>query len=159
MNNNEIENGAKVLLVAGLTMEQWIAKETTKRQTTWWGESCEIEPVICSTVFGDGLQLAYLGTIDQRPNYWLIRIDSKTDLNADDFNFETLLEPLENEFGRHPDFVIDKYEFDKLKKANNSKVEDYENFEEYNISCAYPSVWWGGGHWGTVVNFGTGEIG
>ncbi len=98
--------------------------------------------------------MAYLGTIDQRPNYWLIRIDSKTDVEADDFNFEQLLEPLEEEFGRHPDFVIDEDEFNEMKAKNDEKLEYLDTFMEYKASCEYPVVWWGGGHWGCIANFG-----
>ena len=69
------------LLVAGRSMEEWIAHETRKRKNTFWEDEYEIEPVISETILGDGLQLTYVGTIYQRPNYWLIRIDSKTDLS------------------------------------------------------------------------------
>ena len=146
------------MLVAGRSMEQWIADETRKHKTTFWGEEYEIEPVIAETILGDGLQLAYLGTIDQRPNYWLIRIDSKTDLESDDFDFETILNPLEEEFGRHPSDWVDRDEFEAIKKAKgndtHSDLDRYDTYEEFESACAYPAVWWGGGHWGSIVNFG-----
>lgn len=145
------------LLVAGRSMEEWIAHETRKRKTTFWADEYEIEPVISETILGDGLQLAQVGTIDQRPNYWLIRIDSKTDLSSDEFDIEELLEILEDEFGRHPDCLVDKEEFEQYKRDKTEGyncLEDYDTFEEYESACQYPAVWWGGGHWGTVVNFG-----
>ena len=141
------------MLVAGRSMEQWIADETRKHKTTFWGEEYEIEPVIAETILGDGLQLAYLGTIDQRPIYWLIRIDSKTDLESDDFDFNTILDPLEEEFGRHPEMGwLTEEEFKGMKATG--ELDDYDTFEEYNSACKYPAVWWGGGHWGSIVNFG-----
>jgi hypothetical protein len=149
------------LLVAGLTMEQWIANETRRRKTTWWGQPCYIKPVIHSKIFGDGLQLAYLGTIDQRPQYWLIRVDSGLDLCADNFDYEKhLLEPLEDEFGRFPEtYVHDGHEFQKLKREGHWEISDYENYKDYLSSRQYPRLWWGGGHWGAVANFKTGECG
>jgi len=87
--------------IDGKTMQQWIEEETRERETTHWGQKSTIKPVIHSEIFGDGLQLCYLGTIDQRPNYWLIRIDSNIDVEAEDFDYEEiLLNPLEEEFGR-----------------------------------------------------------
>lgn len=145
--------------INGLSMNEWISKETTKRKTTFWGQKCEIEPQICETILGDGLQLAYLGTIDQRPNYWLIRIDSQTDLSSDEFDFEEILEPIEEFFGRHPGFIIDEEEFIERAASNDSELENFENFDDYNSSCEYPAVWWQGGHWGTIVNFGTDVVG
>jgi len=47
--------------------DKLIAHETRKQTASLWGKSIEFEPVLCSTIFGDGLQLVYLGTIDQRP--------------------------------------------------------------------------------------------
>lgn len=139
------------------SMEECIAHETRKRKTVFWADEYEIEPVISETILGDGLQLAYISTIDQRPHYWLIRIDSKTDLSSDDFNIEDLLEILEDEFGRHPGCAIDKEDFDQHKMDKTEGfgcLEDYDDYEEYESACEYPAVWWGGGFWGTVVNFG-----
>lgn len=142
-------------LIDGLSLEQWIEKETEERITTFWGSECITKPVIHPKIFGNGKQLCYLGTIDQRPDYWLIRVSSTLDLDADNFDFEKhFLIPLEEEFGRHPDFVIDKEEFDERKENNDDTVEDWDTFEDYESSCEYPHIWWNGGHWGTIVNFG-----
>ena len=146
----------------GKTMEEWISYETRKRTTTFWGRDFEIEPVICSEIQGDGLQLVWLSTINQRPDYWLLRIDSSTDIESDDFDEETLLWPLEAEFGCHPDCLLNEEEFYKALKDDNYKdsdIHNYDSFEEYDKACEYPSVLWGGGFWGLVVNFKTGESG
>ncbi len=141
--------------IEGMSMKEWILSETRRRKTTWWGSKCYIKPVICSKIFGDGLQLAYLGTIDQRPHYWLIRIDSGIDLQADDFDYEKhLLEPLEEEFGRFPEAGYISYsEYKQLKKKSTGCIHDYDSYKDYNNACKYPALYWGGGHWGTVVNF------
>jgi|GEM_PF-2290666 len=138
------------------SMEQWISEETKRRKTSWWGQACYIQPVIHTEIFGDGLQLCYLGTIDQRPDYWLIRIDSSIDVEADDFDYEKhLLCPLEDEFGRFPEtWVSDGREFQKLKRERHWEISDYENYKEYLSDRKYPRLNWHGGHWGTIVNKG-----
>lgn len=139
--------------VDGKTMEEWIAEETAERETTFWGQPCTIKPVIHSEVFGDGLQLCYLGTIDQRPNYWLIRIDSSIDVESPDFDFEEiLLCPLEEEFGRCEEYLSEE-EFNEAQKDSFSEAYKYDDYADYSSWLEYPHVSWSGGHWGTVVNF------
>jgi hypothetical protein len=134
-------------------MEQWIAHHTRRRTVTFWGDEYEIKPVLAETIIGDGLQLVKFSTIDQRPHYWLIRIDSKTDLFSNEFNEEEIILALEEEFGKHPECLIDETEFYKYKNEGK-RFEDYDTFEEYNNACKYPAVWWGGGHYGSIANFG-----
>lgn len=139
--------------IKGKTLEEWIAEETSERETTFWGDKFTIKPVLVDTILGDGLQLAYLGTIDQRPHYWLIRIDSKTDMEDEDFDYETILEPIEECCGRVPEEgYIDEEEFNEIK--NNIFMDCYESYEDYKEACEYPHVYWQGGHYGSIVNFG-----
>ncbi len=130
------------MLVDGLSLEEWISKETAPRIPSLWGQKYpEYCPYLCETVIGDGLQLVYLGTINNRPYHWLILIDSKTDVSSDDFDFEDILQPIEEECGSCED--------DSCERCQ-------ENGEEFE----YPNnISWSGGHWGMVVNFGTGEVG
>mgnify|MGYP006973006014 FL=1 len=142
---NEAENGnkSKPLLVAGLSLEQWIAKETAPRTPSLWGQKYpEYSPYLCKNVIGDGLQLVYLGTINNRPYHWLILIDSKTDVSSDDFDFEDILQPIEEECG------------------SCEGIDECESCQENGEECEYPNnISWGGGHWGMIVNFGTSEVG
>ncbi|MCE7039172.1 hypothetical protein [Dyadobacter sp. CY312] len=145
--------------IQGKTLEEWIESETSFKKVSLWGQSTEFVPVICSTILGDGLQLVYLGSTGQRPLYWLIRIDSETDINADDFDHEQLICTVEDDFGRHPGCILDEVEFEKHRSDIRYDLEGYDSFEEYEADCDYPHLWWDGGHWGLVVNFGDGEIG
>jgi hypothetical protein len=142
--------------IDGMTMKQLIAHETRRRKTSWWGQPCYIKPVIHPTIFGDGLQLAYLGTIDQRPNYWLIRVDSQLDLNADGFDYDGhLLQPLEDHFGRVPESGEVSYaEFKKYRKEDHYAFVDYDNYKDFLSEFRYPRLSWSGGHWGTIANYG-----
>ncbi len=112
-------------------------KETSLRTPSLWGvEHTEFSPYLCKTILGDGLQLVYLGTMNNRPYYWLIRIDSKTDISSDNFDFEYILQPIEEECGK-------------------CEGDGCETCKENGQYCQYPhNISWGGGHWGTIVNFG-----
>ena len=132
----------KHVLVAGLSLKEWISKETAPRIPILWGQKhAEFSPYLCENIIGDGLQLVYLGTINNRPYHWLILIDSKTGISSNDFDFEDILQPIEEECGRC--------------------IEDgCESCQENGEECDYPNnISWGGGHWGMIVNFGTGDVG
>lgn len=156
LNNQETPPAAKPLLVAGLSLEEWIAKETNPHYTRFWGDRILVKPVCAETILGDGLQLIYFGTIDQRPHRWYLRIDSNTDVYADDFNVEDILQTLEEEFGRIEHYGCSASEFRSLKKDG---YLDYETYRDYQQACKYPAVAWAGGHWGSVVNMVTGKVG
>lgn len=128
--------------IDGLTLSEWIQQETKPRILSLFGDDYpEFTPALCSTKLGDGLQLIYFGTIDQRPYHWLLFIDSKTDITDDDFDIEMILELLEDEFGRNAE-------------------KDYESEDDYmKNNFNYPMVDYQGGHYGLIVNFGTGETG
>lgn len=144
--------------VLGLSLQQWIELETKEQKGTFWGSPFSFKPLIAETILGDGRQLVYFGTIDQRPYYWLIRIDSKTDIESNDFDIEHLLDPLEDEFGTVPDPAwLDEEEFNEAKA--NHKLQEYDDFEDYDSSCQYPKIYYGGGHYGLIVNMVTGQVG
>lgn len=108
-------------------------KELTKKQTvSLWGDEIEFTPEIASEIIGDGKQILQITTISQRPQFWLIRIDSKIDIECDEFDIEQFVEKLEEEFGR----------------ADN---EEFENSDKETIDF-YPSIYWDGGLWESVYN-------
>ena len=145
-------------IVNGKNIKQWIEQETKEITVSFWGAETTFFPVLCEPIFGDGLQLVYFGTIDQRPYYWLLLIDSKTDIMSDDFDIETLLEPLEECFGKSPHDYITQEQFEK-ERENNFELQEYENYEEFESNFEYPMVWYSGGHYGLIVNMVTGEVG
>ena len=154
---NENTAIGNVLLVAGLSIEEWIEKETAQRLAKLWGEGVEFSPALCDKIIGDGLQLVYLATIGQRPYYWLIRIDSKTDIESDDFDFEDILQPLEECFGMREKYISEN-EFQQLKADGDEECNICETYEEWlESNWNYPVIGWDGGHWGLVVNMVTGK--
>lgn len=141
--------------VNGMTIEEWIKKSTAPREISLWGEvyDKEFEPPVVSKIQGDGKQLIYFGTIDQRPRWWLLRIDSGINIE-DDFDTETFFyEPIEDEFGRQDEWV---YEEDFPKSEFS---EYYDSYQDYLDENNFPKMEYNtsGCHWGVVVNMVTGE--
>ena len=97
------------------------------------------KPVCCKKIIGDGMQFVFLSSIDHRPHAWYVRIDSATDIEADNFDAESLIFAVEDEFGSYDD------EEDCLFNG-----EEYREWE-------YPLMDWSGGSWGLKYNCKTGE--
>jgi len=113
-------------------IDDFIKNETSKHIEYLWGQECVVEPVIIDEIHGDGLQLIYWGTIDQRPNYWILRIDSKTDIDSDNFNQQ-----------------------DELYFMVTDQWGSYEPGEYEIEECEYPMVVdTMGSFWGILKNFG-----
>lgn len=118
-------------------IRKFIRKETSLTTAKLWGEPLTFKPALCPTVLGNGLQFIYVGTIDQRPAYWIMRISSKTDIDSSNFDAEQLIEILEDCFG----------------KISDDSFESEDELLENNIH--FPAVYaTGGWHWGLLKNFG-----
>ena len=53
-------------------------RELLKPQhTEHWGSWYDFTPVLLDKVYGDGKQLLMLFPINERPRYWVVRVDSK----------------------------------------------------------------------------------
>ena len=119
------------ILTHNASMIEWIEWETRERKVEIWGEFKTIKPVLSKKIVGNGKQLIYIGTTDQRPNKWLIKIDGNTDVSSDIFEIDEYLEILEDEFGRA-----------------DENDEDIFNA----IDKLYPAVLWSGGYWVSLFN-------
>lgn len=54
-----------------------IASWTAMRTVKFWGQDCKLEPVFITPHMGDGEQLIAITPLNTRPNYYLIRVDSR----------------------------------------------------------------------------------
>lgn len=72
-----------------------------KPQTTeHWGEVCKFKPELLDKVYGDGKRLLQLFPINERPRYWVVRVDSAC--GRDDELYEILddiYEQIDEQFG------------------------------------------------------------
>lgn len=143
--------------VKGMTLEEWIQKETAPRKISLWGSTVQDDfvPELVGYINGDGQQLIYFGTIDQRPRWWILRIDSNININ-DDFDTESLcFEPIEEEFGRCDEWVSEE-EF-----PDSEYSEYYSSYDDWIENNKFPKMEYNtsGCHWGLIVNMKTGEYG
>lgn len=84
------------------TMEEVLANEQREIIKKLWGtESTPFKPFLLDKRFGDGLQLVYFGTLDDRPYHWLALVDSSTDI--EDIDPEDIYQAIEDECGTYED--------------------------------------------------------
>ncbi|WGU68222.1 hypothetical protein QIU19_13305 [Capnocytophaga canimorsus] len=158
--------------INGKTIDEFIEMITQERTVSFWGDQYTFTPVVCPKIIGDGQQIIYFGTIDQRPFWWYVRIDSKTNVESEDFNHEDIVDLLEDYYGVC-DPELSEAEFEEIKQKGRDFCEEmypadyylYDRIMEaesynkwYDEYTQYPRVEYSGGHWGLATNFGTGEI-
>ena len=82
-------------------VEQYLSEQSKPREVELWGRKSIITPAIPEGQIGDGLQIMKFTPIDTRPNYYIIRVDSSYDIDAEDNTdmHEEILQLLEDTFG------------------------------------------------------------
>ena len=88
-------------------MEADLKHRVEKRhRTRFWGRTYMVKPRLVDEIFGDGKKLFGIEPLNSRPNYYVIRGDSKWDVSnwADGEtigqHIEEILESIEEQFGR-----------------------------------------------------------
>ncbi|QDC37063.1 hypothetical protein [Sphingobium fuliginis] len=65
------------------------------------GDSGPMTPYVCEASFGDGLHLLTISTINQRPNYHVVRVDSTWERDDTIYeNIDDVIYAIEDECGR-----------------------------------------------------------
>jgi hypothetical protein len=139
----------------GKTMFEYIREMRGPLTLSIWGEKCEdtFSPVLVPEILGDGMQLITIGSGCQRPYFWLVRIDSQTDIRDCHFSPEPIIEAIEGEFGHAPWWV----DGEEAYKNDIDLVERYETYTEYMDAYnepQYPAIKWDGGHYASIANVG-----
>lgn len=131
-------------------IQELIKQECRRRKSSLWGQECEIEPRLVSEIIGDGVHVVYLQTLDCRPDYYVLRIDSKMNID-DSFDPEILLEAIEEEFGNAADYNEDYISGEY--KVRRWDADDNEPWEDATV-IDFPVLSTGNGYsWGTIKNF------
>lgn len=118
-------------------INKFLAKEQEETEAQLWGEPVKFKPYLLEQIFGDGMKLIYFGTLDDRPYWWLVRVDSHAEENGvwENFDEEEIYRAIEEECGFHDDGWGDDDE------------------EEY----AYPVIESNSSaHWGLIADFAKG---
>lgn len=97
-------------------------EETT---VSLWGSKVTFKPYLLEKIFGDGMKLIYFGTIDDRPYWWLVRVDSNAKIDKPlEFDSEAIYEAIEEECGCWvPDDTaeVDGYGYDEDGTCHSGK--------------------------------------
>ena len=81
-----------------------VRRELRRHKTRFWGKNYIITPRLVDWIQGDGLQVIYFMPLNTRPNYYVVRIDSRIAL-SDEGSFrylvlDDLYDAIEEQFGR-----------------------------------------------------------
>lgn len=135
-------------LINGLTKEQILSNIQRETESSLWGEEVKFKPYLLKQTFGDGEQLIYFSTLDDRPYFWYVLVDSHIDV--DDLDEEELYQAIEEECGGFDrDYAITHVCHNACIECDHCK--DYEDSEYPAISNDSSP------HWGFMCNFRTGE--
>lgn len=129
-------------------IDKILAYEQEEIEPELWGEKYpKFKPYLLEKKFGDGQLLIYFGTCDDRPYWWLVRVDSKEKIDDPlEFDSEAIYEAIEEECGGWiPDYTaeIDDDGYDEYGECHRG---------EYPMIISDSSE-----HWGPIANFKTGE--
>lgn len=76
-----------------------------RRKVHFWGSNYVITPRLVNWIHGDGLKVMRFQPLNTRPDYYVLRIDSKMETDSDEFHdlLDTIKEEIEDQFGRARD--------------------------------------------------------
>lgn len=80
-----------------------LAKFIRARKVSFWGHDYMVTPRLLDYVEGDGLLVIHLTALDTRPDYYVLRVDSKWgDLDDDAWHdhLDEIWDDLEDQFGQ-----------------------------------------------------------
>ncbi len=91
------------------TMDTLRSRIERRRAARLWGQKHFITPRLLTMIFGDGKKVIWLSSINVRPAYWVVRIDSswciencwhpKDELKEPSEWLENVYQAIEEEFG------------------------------------------------------------
>lgn len=126
-NKDLTSNDAKPMLYAvssGKSLNEVMNDLCKEYQPKLWGEKYpKFEPRVCKTKLGDGLQLIWFQTSDQRPYWWWVFVDSKWEMSEEDYTLQ-VYDLIEDEFGSIPE----------------EDDEDYNEEDYGDVMKCYPMI-------------------
>jgi len=75
-----------------------------RRKCTLWTKPYMVRPALVKRHFGNGLRLLGLSPIMHRPNYYLVWVDNRWDIDGDELRdaLDSIWEAIGDEFGSRP---------------------------------------------------------
>lgn len=124
-------------------IKQKIEELTKPEIVRFWGVDYDRQIAVCPEKLGDGLQLIGLSCNNTRPHWYILQIDSKTDMDNENLDVESFCEAFEGSFGRNECLNEDKGE------CSDNCMCDLD-FPVTSFDAGYE--WW------LIENFGVEEL-
>ena len=125
--------------------KRYLLKEQEETTQSLWGNEVTFKPYLVKKKFGDGMCLISFGCLDDRPYYWLVRVDSKLfQTNIEKLDFEAIYRQIEEECGYYDEFEED---------------EDMQDLDcdEIREMYPYPVISrWSSAHWKIIADLRNG---
>lgn len=126
-------------------IEQFLKQEQEETTESLWGCEVTFKPYLLQQVFGDGMILIYFSTLDDRPYYWLVRVDSSvTDMG--ELDSEEIHQAIEEECGCY---------YNDYDEYNDEPKLDEDGYDEfgYKHKGSYPEIVSDTSpHWGMIAD-------
>ena len=128
-------------------IKQYLEQQQEETKATLWGSTVKFKPYLLEKIFGDGMTLIYFGTLDDRPYWWLVRVDSHADDDGwENFDSEEIYQAIEEECGCH--------EYDEEADV------DEDGYDKYGVKRTqgdYPEIESDSSpHWGIIADLAKG---
>jgi hypothetical protein len=131
-------------------IKKYLKRITKPTEVSFWGTKSIITPAMVNKIFGDGLQIIYFEPLDTRPNYYIVRIDSKTDIETD-FYCDDILNAIADQFDERNNYEGEY--FDDVYKVRYRYAEEDEPWQDEDI-IRFPMLDYSCGfQWGVMRDF------
>ena len=128
-------------------IKKLIEYEQEEIEPELWGQKYpKFKPYLLEKKFGDGKLLMYFGNLDDRPYWWLVRGNSKWDIN--EVPDEDIYCAIEEECGGWIPDYDEELEVDE---------DGYDEYGECHMGDYPMIISDSSAHWGPIANFKTGE--
>ena len=112
-----------------------------------WGQDCGLmTPYVCECSFGDGLQLIAISTINQRPNFHIVRVgalwSAEGAFDGGDSDIDEIKDAIEEEcgIGRPRDEWDDEWPEGTYDEDHNSRAK-FPAFDDSD-GCSWSTISW-----------------
>lgn len=112
-------------------------------KTTFWGQKCVCRPMLLDHVFGDGKERIWIEHMDDRPDYYVVRVSSGTHALIESQNdewYDHLLPSIQNTI------EDEAMEFYSNRQWNEHERNGYVKTRKWPIPPHMPS----GTAWGVI---------
>ena len=114
-------------------------KKLPAQTQSLWGQESQVEPYLLDAKHGDGEQWLWFLYLDDRPSFYVVRVDSAADMDSDDF-YENVVE-----------WIYDTLDEESYEFMSEECEDARENEENVDRGWPVPPINPCGSCWGEYV--------